>query len=133
MCLNGVIPMLKSYRIHEEQIKSVAKTMKELYHTRRETSPFVQIPLQTRSVSRTRNLYFRMANPGFGQTLQETETNGRLLLNRNKDDKRLIPKSIDHSVQPIQCFQCGDRFPITDFYYTKKSGLCIACWEATMV
>jgi len=29
----------------------------------------------------------------------------------------------------IRCFVCGDHFPVTDFLYTKKSGLCIACWE----
>jgi formylmethanofuran dehydrogenase subunit E len=30
---------------------------------------------------------------------------------------------------PVQCFRCGDAFPETDFLYTKKSGLCISCWE----
>jgi formylmethanofuran dehydrogenase subunit E len=30
---------------------------------------------------------------------------------------------------PVQCVRCGDAFPKADFEYTKKSGMCISCWE----
>jgi len=29
----------------------------------------------------------------------------------------------------IRCFRCGERYPVTDFLRTKKSGLCESCWK----
>ncbi|MDP3563667.1 MAG: hypothetical protein Q8R70_04185, partial [Methanoregula sp.] len=38
-----------------------------------------------------------------------------------------------HTGTAIQCFRCGDGFSVTDYLYTKKTGLCISCWEARVV
>ncbi|HTY52907.1 MAG TPA: hypothetical protein VMB35_06910 [Methanomicrobiales archaeon] len=32
-----------------------------------------------------------------------------------------------------RCRRCGDIFPLLDFYYTQKTGLCIPCWEENAI
>jgi|GEM_PF-4515445 hypothetical protein len=34
-----------------------------------------------------------------------------------------------HYTVAIPCRRCGEQYPLSDFYYTKKTGLCIPCWE----
>jgi hypothetical protein len=34
-----------------------------------------------------------------------------------------------HSIPELRCFRCGGAFPVTDFLRTKKSGLCVPCWD----
>jgi len=32
-----------------------------------------------------------------------------------------------------RCRRCGDIFPLLDFYYTQKTGLCIPCREENAI
>jgi len=35
----------------------------------------------------------------------------------------------ERDISSIRCFHCGERFPVTDFLRTQKSGLCRSCWK----
>ena len=121
--------MIRSYQMHEEQIASIAQTMKDLYQVRRIHSPS----------ERSRDTAGAAARPQC-RDATTTGTNSRLAAttmakvgghpeqfmypgpaSANAPAQRYIPS--------IRCIRCGDDFPVMDFLYTKKSGLCISCWE----
>jgi hypothetical protein len=127
----GGIPVLKSYKIHEEQIANVARELQEIYQTRR---PFTLPP----------------GRSGKGKVKQKNEKTGnqpRLRVSKPvwetgpvegltpdvRNDQFLKMKTPNGVVTAVRCFRCGINFPVPDFHYTKKSGLCIDCWEELVV
>ena len=129
--LPGGINVLKGYKIHEDQVANVARDLKEYYHTRRLDS-------------QPSGCY------GMGDGKQKNEKAGSVPCRQvrktiwktspmdeplNDDKNALLPKieTPDPTVTAIHCFRCGIDFPVADFFYTQKSGLCIDCWEKIVV
>jgi formylmethanofuran dehydrogenase subunit E len=65
------------------------------------------------SISRTMNSVHQLAEACRESRLQET----------SKAQNRVL----------IKCRSCGENFTELDFAYTKKTGLCIPCWEIGVV
>ena len=127
----GGIHVLKSYKIHEEQITKIAREFKERYHTRR---PDSQLPGWggTGNEQEQSGKNGSPLHPRVRKTIWETgPVNGPE--SDSQDD--LLPKMEipGRTVTAIRCFRCGINFPVTDFLYTKKSGLCIDCWEESVI
>ena len=122
----GGIHVLKSYKIHEEQIAHVARDLKELCHKRRDA--------KSSGCSDTENGKQKNETAGSSQHLRIRKTiwetgpvEGPVMDGKNN----LVPKmeTPGRIVTAIRCFRCGVDFPVADYLYTKKSGLCIDCWE----
>lgn len=128
---SGENPVLKGYRIHEEQIRSVARFFQELYQVRRPDSLQAGGAVtgngkpadgKTGSASRMR----------VRKTVWETgPVEGSAMEGRND----LVPEMEIpvHTITAIRCHRCGVDFPVADFLYTQKCGLCIDCWEEMVV
>ena len=48
-------------------------------------------------------------------------------------DSEGILQSGEQGNSVLRCLLCGDSFPLMDFYYTQKTGLCIVCWERNVI
>jgi len=123
--------VLKSYKIHEEQIANVAKELKELYYTRRPDS------WPPGSCGKG-NENQKKGKAGIIQRLKVHKTiweTGPVEGPATHGQNELLPKmeTPGRTVTAIRCFRCGTDFPVADFHYTKKSGLCIDCWEELVV
>jgi hypothetical protein len=123
--------MLKSYKIHEEQIANIAREFKERYHTRRSDS---QLPGRggTGNEQEQNGKNGSPLRPRVRKTIWET---GPVKGPFSEGPDDLLPKMETpcRTVTAIRCFRCGVDFPVADFLYTKKSGLCIDCWEGLVV
>jgi len=116
--------------MHEEQIAGIAQTLKDLYWVRR-----IHPLLET-----SRDLAGAAAPPHY-RDAPTTGTNLRLAAITTSEARGQPEQPITFSgsvsataveqggIPSIRCMRCGDDFPISDFLYTKKSGLCISCWE----
>ena len=102
--------MIRSHRMHEDQIAGIAQTMKDLYQVRRIHSQPVMSGNAGRTAAVTMTIEERAERSGYPEPAPA-----------NPPAQRNIPS--------IRCIGCGDGFPITDYQYTKESGLCISCWE----
>ena len=127
----GGIHVLKGYGIHEEQIANVAKNLKELYHTRR-TDPWPP------GSSGKGNENPKKGKAGVVQRLRACKTiweTGPVEGPVTDHQEALLPIMGEHgsTVTAIRCLRCGVNFPVADFHYTNKSGLCIDCWEELVV
>jgi hypothetical protein len=126
----GGIHVLKSYKIHVEQIAKIAREFKERYHVRRPDSP--------RSVREEGNVQEQS-----GKNLSPPRLRVRKTIWETGPVKGLVSEGPDsllpkmetpgRTVTAIRCFRCGVDFPVPDFLYTKKSGLCIDCWEEMVI
>ena len=125
--LPGGIHVLKGYKIHEDQIANIARDLKEHYHTRRSDS---QQPGRSRrgNAKRTNGKTGSASCVRIRKTVWETGPVEEPVRDGQKD---LVPRmeTPGRAVTAIRCFRCGVDFPVADFLYTKKSGLCIDCWE----
>jgi hypothetical protein len=121
--------MLKSYKIHEEQIANVAREFKERYHTRR---PESQSPGGTGNENLKKGKAGSIPRPRVQKIIWETSPIEGPVMDGLTE---LLPtmEIPGHSTTAIRCFRCGINFPVADFHYTKKSGLCIDCWEEMVV
>jgi hypothetical protein len=124
------MPVLKGYKIHQEQIANVARTLKESTQRLRpepltiahagKRKPATKSGTTGSAVHSPRNIVWGTGAVKGSVTNVQTDT----------------PPGTEETGQitpAIQCFRCGDGFPVTDFLYTKKTGLCIPCWEAKVV
>ena len=123
--------MLKGYKIHEDQIANIARNLKEHYHTRR---PDSRLPgssskgnKQQKNEKTASALHMQVS-----KTVWEIGPVKRSVMDGQED---LLPKmeTPGRTVTAIRCFRCGVDFPEADFLYTKKSGLCIDCWEENVL
>ena len=119
--------MLKTYKIHEEQIANMARDLKERYHTQ---CPYSQ-PLGS---SGSGNVKQKNGKTGRALSLRVQKTiweagpvEGSVMEGQNN----LLPimETPGQEITAIHCYRCGIDFPVADFHYTQKSGLCIDCWE----
>ena len=126
-CSPGGIPVFKSYRIHQEQIRNVALSLKK-FTQNKHPDTFAshrlkkQTPIQNCNISRSatgspdrKNLWDTSVvkrRPSYIKTGTSSETDAIL-----------------SNGLAIRCLQCGENFPVTDFLYTNKTSLCIPCWE----
>jgi len=123
----GGIHVLKSNKIHEDQIANVTRDLKELYYTRR---PDSQPPhCSGKGGGKQKN-----EKTGCAPRLRVRKTiweTGPVEEGMMDGKGHLVPKmeTPGRTVTAIRCFRCGIDFPVADFLYTKKSGLCIDCWE----
>ena len=123
--------MFKGYRIHQEQLANVARNLKELSVTRLpDPQPSVRSG-KGRAKTKT-GMTGRTASPRVRKTVWKTDT--------LKEPVKHLPADILYgteahgSMAPVnRCLRCGEDFPGTDFLYTKKTGLCISCWEAKVI
>jgi hypothetical protein len=122
--------MHKSYRLHEEQLAGIARSIKQMYrrpHIESMSNAHGFITGDgTQAKPHTAGLS-RVISGHTSRTIPEMSRSGKCLT---------YPGSAPDSapvrlmVTSFKCFRCGDAFPLLDFQYTKKSGLCIPCWEA---
>jgi hypothetical protein len=127
----GEIPVLKGYKIHEEQIRNVAKNFKELYQARR-PDPMPAGYAGKGTIKKTDGKTGSALQLRVQKTIWETSPVENLTRERTND---LLPKMENpgRAVMAIRCDRCGIDFPVADFLYTKKSGLCIDCWEEMVI
>jgi hypothetical protein len=127
----GEVPVLKGYRIHEEQIRNVARNFRELYHARR---PDLQPAGRTGrgDVKQPNRKTGSASRVQVGKTVWETgpmEGSGA----EGQDNLLLEMETPGRTISAIRCYRCGVDFPVADYLYTKKSGLCIDCWEEMVI
>lgn len=117
-------PMIKSYRIHQEQIKKVEQSLKAPYLIHKaescmhETSGRAGIQIERPEHTAVTRPTRRQKFPGPGRKTSDWES----------DDKREL-QLFPSPLPAIRCTRCSARMPMMDFLYTKKTGLCISCWE----
>jgi hypothetical protein len=109
--------MFSSHRIHEDQIKKAAQSLKALYHIR--NTGFATTESSGLAVQ-------QVIRPEKSQGNERGAT-----LNLSMDDRHnQSPDAFTTSPIPDrQCKKCNARIPAIDFLYTKKTCLCIPCWE----
>jgi hypothetical protein len=122
--------MFTTYRTHQEQISSIARTLRDFYYIRRtaqeERTEIPGMPEKSTAAPA------RHADGTASASRAAAAPAGA----RRKDDaaraRRPRAKPAVPAVAALRCHQCGESFPVTDFLYTKKSGLCIPCWEMSV-
>jgi hypothetical protein len=127
----GETPVLKGYRIHEEQIRNVARSFRELYQARRPDSLRAG-SADTGNVRQTEGKTGSAFPVRVQKTVWQTRpAEGSVL----EGQDYLVPKmeTPNRTITAIRCYRCGVDFPVADFLYAKKSGLCIDCWEEMVV
>jgi hypothetical protein len=127
----GEVPVLKGYRIHEEQIRNVARSFRELYHARRPDLQPARRP-GTANVKQPHGKTGSASRVQVGKTVWETGPAERSM---GEDQNNLLPnmETPGRTITAIRCYRCGVDFPVADYLYTKKSGLCIDCWEEMVI
>jgi hypothetical protein len=127
----GGIHVLKSYKIHEEQIANIARDFKERNQTRR---PDSLLPRRS-GMGDIQETNGKTDTPLRGRIRKIVWETGPLYGPLAGCPTDLVPRmeTPGCSVTAIRCFRCGVTFPVADFYYTQKSGLCIDCWEEIVV
>lgn len=109
--------MFSSHRIHEEQIKKSAQSLKALYQVRNAESVIYErsgvVRSQVRQPEKSPCKYGEGTNPASDYCR----------------DKKLPLDLSSPQIHAMRCIRCNARIPVTDFLYTKKTGLCIPCWE----
>jgi len=122
--------MVKPNRIHEQQLASIAQTMKDLYHVRRVDS-ILRIDMSENHTAT------RSVQKDVGRVGDNPQLMGSTRPKNSRPFKGSIPPEsapesalVQRELSSIKCFRCGDEFPQRDFLYTERSGLCISCWES---
>jgi formylmethanofuran dehydrogenase subunit E len=107
-CAGQVRRILTSYGVHHEQIKRLNESMRGLYSLRPD----------------------RKQRSTQGHASASREQDSMTLL---ADASENLPGRARQKITAMRCHRCGEEFPLLDFHYTKKSGLCIPCWETKVV
>ena len=127
----GGTSVLKNYTIHEEQIACIARELKERSCTRRPDSlPPDRFGWGT--VKQKGGKTGSALPPQIRKTIWETSPVGGFEAD-GSDDLLPIMEPPKKTVTAVRCYRCGIHFPVADFHYTKKSGLCIDCWEEVVL
>jgi len=117
--------MMKLQRMHDEQIKKIAQSLKAPYSVRKTDSIISET---SREVSKQITRPENAENNPISQKKSRAHKS-RVMGPTGNPEKQMLPERSLKTVPDIQCIRCGDRFPVTDFLYTKKTCLCISCWE----
>jgi len=107
--------MIGSYRIHNEQIKKVEQSLKAPY-LRHRVGPCIHEDsgIVMMQIKRPENIapIQRQKSCDYDRDLRQ--------------DPPTLPPSPGSATR---CFRCNTRIHEMDYLYTKKTGLCIPCWE----
>jgi hypothetical protein len=123
----GGNPMLKWYRTHQEQIKNVAQNLKELYYAPR---PGPQPAVRPKSEQKGRG----SRSGGLAETRRHEWKAHPVTTSVREKERGSRSQGTSLLMMPaMRCCRCNTWFPRADYLYTKKSGLCISCWEAKVV
>ncbi len=119
--------MISSSRTHEDQIRKVTQNLNAPFQIRKAESGRYD-----RSITgRTQSTESQPAgsHPVRQQEFLDTDQERDDAV--PDDDQELLDS--DPLSRPMasqrQCIRCSARIPAMDFLYTKKTGLCIPCWE----
>ena len=112
--------MIRSNRIHEEQIRKVAQNLNAPFYVRTGRPGSFGPSEAVRSGTRHRDPRPASGNQDQGGT---GITPGGTPV-PEKPDLTSGP-----AVHPLTCIRCGSRIPALDFLYTQETGMCIPCWE----
>jgi len=121
--------MISSYRIHQEQIKKVEQSLKAPYLIHKaescthETSGRAGTQIKRPEHTAVTNPMLRQKFPGPGWKASGKE------FHDNRELQFLPPELPSPLVSAVRCICCSACMPMMDFLYTKKTGLCISCWE----
>jgi hypothetical protein len=124
----GAIPVISTYRIHHEQIKKVEQSLKAPYR-RRLADPCIH---QTPGMAMMQVIRPEPENtvPIQRQKSYANDRNNVPGAKGMKRDLRQDPPNVPPPPVPaMRCLRCKTRMPEIDYLYTKKTGLCITCWE----
>ena len=119
--------MLKSYRIHQEQIENIRKNLIEIFNPRFPGPQLADRAGKGKPGSRSGAAGSKSRSRA-GKIIWGTgAVKGPVtdMPNEGFSGKALSGPR----VPAMLCSGCGSYFPVSDFLYTKKSGLCISCWE----
>jgi hypothetical protein len=123
--------MLKSYRIHQEQIENVRKNLIDIYNT-----PLVD-PQPAGRPGRG-----RPRSKSGAKDPESRSRAGKIVWGTGAVKGPVTDMPAEGfpgnalsgpRVPAMLCPACSSYFPVSDFLYTKKSGLCISCWEEKVV
>ena len=117
-------PMIRSYRIHQEQIKKVEQSLKAPYLIHKAESCMHE------TSNRAGTQIKRPEHTAVTRPMQRQKFPGPCwkTSDRESDDKREL-RLFPPPLPAIRCIRCRACMPMMDFLYTKKTGLCIPCWE----
>jgi len=116
----GGITMNEPYRVHQEHIRRLKKYLKVIYSQRSGAKDW-RIPEHS-PVSPGENAGMPLPSQGETPPVSSTVETGEV-----------PPAGERRHKFPIRCRQCGEGYPLLDYYYTKKTGLCIPCWEENVM
>ena len=117
--------MIGLYRTHQEQIQKVEQSLKAPFQIRTvDPNPYERTGTENRQVKRPEPDGISQIQKSFGH---EVENAGGAL--SDKQIRLDSKNSLRHPVSAIKCLRCNACMPEMDFLYTKKTGLCISCWE----
>jgi hypothetical protein len=116
--------MIRPYRVHQEQIRHLKEYLKVFYS-------------QRPGAKERRSQEYP---PALGEedSIKQGSILGAVTLSSHDawseetsmaDTGSLLQVREEQNTPVLRCRQCGERFPLLDFYYTQKTSLCIPCWE----
>jgi len=119
--------MFKSYRIHQEQIRNVALNLKKISQTKK-PDPLTSQRAGNRTPIQNCSINGKAALSHLQKPLRQTCAVKRRAKKIQTGTTQKTGASVFCALA-VQCLQCGENFPMSDFLYTKKTNLCISCWE----
>ena len=124
--------MLKSCKIHQEQIEKVARTLRESTQIRRPG------PLPAGRTGKRKTVQQKSGitdSAGRSRVRNTIWATGAVKGSVMDVQAEAVPETYapGYTGPVMWCHHCGTGFPVLDFLYTKKTGLCISCWETKVV
>lgn len=112
--------MIRPYRVHEEQISHLKEYLK-VFCSQRSGTKGRRVPghpLMSHAKESTKPVSTGDEKPELSSVA---------------DTEAVLLAGEGPGTSVIRCDKCGERFPLMDFYYTQKTGLCIPCWEKNII
>ena len=116
--------MITSYRVHQDQIRHLKQFLKIIYSARpapaaREGEDEPSVPAEE---GRSRQEPVQ-PSPPVSDADAWSEASSMV-------GTVLVQAEPDGNPGPVpRCRRCGYSYPLMDYFYTQKTGLCIPCWE----
>jgi len=120
--------MFTSYRIHQEQLRHLNDYLNTIYSRR--------IDEQEEDTEKRDLVSWNLKKTEMESDIQPVtfrHTAKHDGLTPMASSRRNLPGKEGRNNSVYRCRWCGEPFPLLDFYYTKKTGLCILCWEDSVI
>ena len=117
--------IVRSYRVHQEQIRFLKDCLKIRYGRKprtKERGIQGDPPASGREEGVPRETVLPSA------PLSPADGNQAISAVREKGED--LREGVDF---PHRCRECGEPYPLMDHHYTQETGLCIACWEEHVI